>query len=122
MAVFWLDSVNHKAFNENGSFEQNVISQKFESGIERLYLKNSSSKKIHSISINMKYKPNEDCEFKRFLYWYDNFLLSRSENFYFPNILNPSDDKDTWKEYKMTSEPTWSGQNPKTVSFNIEEV
>lgn len=117
MAVNWCNDVNTDAYGMDTGVLNNVIRVEYESGKEKTYLKNSSPKKIFTFMLSMNDK-GTNSEYKKFWDWYDNVLLSGSLSFMFPNLFTHSG----LKEYKMTAEPTATGQNPKEVTISVKEV
>lgn len=117
MIVEWAENVNDKAYGLQASSINNLIEVKFESGKTRSFNKNSIGKKSFSFSIDMNDEGN-DSEYKRFWIWYDTELCGRANTFLFPDLLNRGVDV----EYRMTAEPTATGQRVKTVNISVEEV
>lgn len=89
----------------------------FESGKKRYYMLNTAPKKSFKYTVTMIDDGSATCEFRRFLFWYENTLLSGTETFLFTNLVTHSGTA----EYRMTSEPSWSGQLIKEVTINVQE-
>lgn len=93
----------------------NVEETTFESGKSRYTLKNSSPKKIHKCSFLVKTKTEETT----FWNWYENTLLSRTQNVRLTNLVTHSGNK----EYQMTEEPSFTNsQYPKECTVTFKEV
>ena len=115
--VAWPDGVNQKAYGMSIDYEDNKVEIEFDSGKKRTYLKNSSPKK--EFSFNLKFDDSgANSEFKKFLSWYDNVLLSGTQSFAFPNLIT----HEGTSEYKMTDTPSARGQKYKEVSFSVIEM
>lgn len=112
--VLWPTGVNTNAYGMSTGVKENVKATEFESGKSRTFLLNSEPKRIFSFNIDFW----SDEEEKAFWTWYDNVLLSGSESFSFPDLLEHTGDG----EYVMTDTPSVSGQMPKTVSISVREV
>lgn len=115
--VAWPQDVNQKAYGMSTEYEDNLVKIQFDSGKERTYLKNSSPKK--EFSFNLRFEDSGvNSEYKKFLNWYENVLLSGSQSFEFPNLITHSGTA----EYKMTDTPSARGQKYKEVSFSVIEM
>lgn len=115
--VAWADGVNQKAYGMSTEYEDNLVKIQFDSGKERTYLKNSSPKK--EFSFNLRFEDSgANSEYKKFLNWYENVLLSGSQSFEFPNLITHNGTA----EYKMTDTPSARGQKYKEVSFSVIEM
>lgn len=115
--VAWADGVNQKAYGMNTEYEDNLVKIQFDSGKERTYLKNSAPKK--EFSFNLRFEDSgANSEYKKFLNWYENILLSGSQSFEFPNLITHNGTA----EYKMTDTPSARGQKYKEVSFSVIEM
>lgn len=102
------------AYGMETGVKENIKMTEFESGKARTFLRNSAPK--HTFSFNIDFW--SDDEERAFWTWYDNVLLSGSESFAFPDLMEHTDDT----EYIMTDTPSVSGQMPKTVSISVREV
>lgn len=112
--VLWPTGVNTNAYSMSAGVKENIKVTEFESGKSRTFLLNSAPKRVFSFNIDFW----SDEEEKAFWTWYDNVLLSGSESFSFPDLLEHTGDA----EYVMTDTPSVSGQMPKTVSISVREV
>lgn len=117
MAVAWPLGVNTDAYGMDIGGGDNVATLEFESGKARTYLKNSKSKKVFSFVIEME-DVGTSSEFKTFLAWWDNTLLSGSLSFLFPNLITHSGNI----EYRATQTYSATGQKRKEVKFTVEEM
>lgn len=117
MAVFWPSGVNTDAYGMDNGGGNNVTFVEFESGKARSFLKNSAPKKVFSFVIEME-DVGETSEYKTFIAWWDNTLLSGALSFYFPNLITHSG----LKEYRMTDSYSSTGQKNKEVKFSVEEM
>jgi hypothetical protein len=116
MAVAWPATVNTDAYGLETTPIENVERILFESGKERTYLKNSSGRKRHAFMLSME-DVGDDSEYKTFLDWYNDTLLSGSLTFNFPNLITHTGTK----EYKLLNY-TASGQKRKEVTLEVEEA
>lgn len=116
MAVAWPATVNSNAYGMDTTLIENVERIQFESGKERTYLKNSRGRKQHSFIVAME-DVGADSEFKTFLTWYDDVLLSGALTFLFPNLITHSGTK----EYRLINY-TANGQKRKEVTLEVEEA
>lgn len=115
--VLWPDGVNQKAYGMNAEYQDNLVKVEFDSGKERTYLKNSSPKK--EFNFNLRFEDvGANSEYKKFLSWYENVLLSGSQSFEFPNLIT----HEGTAEYKMTDTPSARGQKFKEISFSVVEM
>jgi len=117
MAVSWSTMVNTKAYGMDTGGGENVESIEFESGKARTYLKNSVPKKVFSFVIRMN-DVGATSEYKYFLAWWDNTLLSGALSFYFNDLITHSG----LKEYRATQTYSVTGQKYKEVTFSVEEM
>jgi hypothetical protein len=115
--VAWPVGVNQDAYGLDISGGNNVASIEFESGKARTYLKNSSPKKIFSFLLYLD-DTGATSEIKKFVTWWDDVLLSGSESFAFPDLLNRGVDT----EYRMTETYSASGQKKKEIALAVEEM
>lgn len=114
MAVEWSQDVNKDFYGMTRTTEENVITTKFESGKERLRLKNSVPKMVFSVQLALKTWAEE----RSFWEWYDSTLLSRTETVNLPDFMGSG----ITKEYRMTEEPSGEGIDPKTLTLTFKEV
>lgn len=117
MAVNWPAGVNQKAYGMETSPIENVERIEFESGKARTFLKNTAAKKAHTFMLSME-DVGASSEYKLFLAWYENVLLSGALSFYFPDLI--THDGDT--EYRLLEPFSASGQKRKELSFSVEEM
>lgn len=117
MAVSWPSGVNTKAYGMDIGGGENTESVEFESGKSRTYLKNSAPKKVFSFLLYMD-DVGSSSEFKTFVAWWEQVLLSGSLSFYFPSLVSLSG----LKEYRPTETYSASGQHKKEVSISVEEM
>lgn len=117
MAVAWPSGVNTDAYGMDLGGGDNVAVIEFESGKARTFLKNSAPKKVFSFVIEME-DIGASSEFKTFLDWWDNTLLSGSQSFLFPNLVTHTG----LIEYRPTQTYSATGQKNKEVKFSVEEM
>lgn len=117
MAVAWPIGVNKEAYGMDTSPGDNIERVEFESGKSRTYLKNSAPKKIHSFMLALE-DSGDGSEYKLFVAWWDDVLLSGSLSFLFPNLITHGADK----EYRPTGTYSATGQRLKEVSLSVEEM
>lgn len=117
MAVSWPSGVNTNAYGMDIGGGDNVTSVEFESGKARTYLKNSAPKRVFSFIIEME-DVGAASEYKVFLSWWNNTLLSGALSFLFPNLITHSG----LIEYRMTQTYSSSGLKNKEVKFSVEEM
>lgn len=117
MAVSWAVGVNTDAYGMETNPGDNVIYTEFESGKSRTILKNSAPKKVHSFMLAME-DSGASSEYKTFVAWWDDVLLSGSLSFLFPNLITHSGTK----EYRATGSYSASGQRLKEVTITVEEM
>lgn len=104
-----------KFYGMTTSSVSNRETVQFESGKPRDFLKDSTSRKIHSVSFRIVSMDEE----LFFWDWYDNILLSGTQTIKMKDFLNP----EGFKEYRMADEPqTNDAQFPKEFSVTFEEV
>ena len=120
MAQNWDSHVNQKLYGLGGGYNDNIEKVDFKSGRVVYYKKNSLPKKKYSLSldVNDSMKDNGKTEFEWFLHWYETTLASGTQHFYLTDITTHLGTR----EYRFTTEPTWSGQKTKTLSLEFEEV
>ena len=116
--VAWPVAVNQDAYGLDISGGDNVESIEFESGKARTFLKNSAPKKVFSFLLSMD-DVGASSEFKVFVAWWDDVLLSGSESFEFPDLLNRGAGD---VEYRPTGTYGAIGQRRKEVSLTVEEM
>jgi hypothetical protein len=95
----------------------NVEYTVFESGKARTFLKNSAPKKVFSFILSLE-DVGASSEFKTFITWWEETLLSGSLSFTFPNLITHSGNA----EYRPTQTYSVSGQKLKEVSISVEEM
>jgi len=117
MAVAWSASVNTNAYGLDIGGGDNVERVEFESGKSRTYLKNSVPKKLYSFILSME-DVGSSSEFKAFVTWWENTLLSGSLSFLFPNLITHSGTS----EYRPTGTYSANGQKRKEVTISVEEM
>lgn len=117
MAVSWPSGVNTDAYGMDQGGGDNVAYIQFESGKARTFQKNSASKKVFSFIIDME-DVGATSEFKTFLSWWDNTLLTGALSFLFPDLITHSG----LKEYRTTQDYSATGQKNKEVKFTVEEM
>jgi hypothetical protein len=117
MAVSWPSGVNTNAYGMDIGGGDNVTSVEFESGKARTYLKNSAPKRVFSFIIEME-DVGAASEYKVFLSWWNNTLLSGALSFYFPDLITHTG----LKEYRMTDTYSAVGQKHKEVKLSAEEM
>ena len=94
--------------------QENVETVEFEAGKKRYYLKNSSPKKVHTLSFTL-WKREEEVAFWR---WYEEDLLSRTQTVQLTDLVT----NQGLKEYRMTEEPNIpDSQFPKECTVTLEE-
>lgn len=116
MAVAWPETVNTDAYGMDTSPIENVERIQFESGKERSYLKNSRGRKQHTFLLEME-DVGALSEYKSFLTWYSDTLLSGSLTFSFPDLVTHSGTR----EYRFLDYGA-TGQKSKEVSITVEEA
>ncbi len=110
----WPSGVNRNFFGLTTTVKENVKTIEFESGTKRTYLKNTTPKKKYSVSLSL-WSKNEEVAFWN---WYNDTILSGSLTFAFSDFTT----QDRITEYRLVSVPSISGQYPKTLTLQIEEV
>lgn len=110
----WASNVNQNFFGLTTTVNENVNTIEFESGVKRTYLKNTTPKKKHSLSLNLWTKTEEVA----FWNWYEDTILSGSLTF----GLTDFSTQNKITEYRLVSVPSVSGQYPKTIILQLEEV
>ena len=114
MAVSWFRN-NEKFYAMSTGSVPNVETTEFESGKNRMYLKNSTGRKSHKVSFVL-WKSSEETAFWN---WYDNTLLSRAEYVQLTDFISGSG----IKLYQMTEEPSIpDSQYPKECQVSFEEA
>jgi hypothetical protein len=125
--INWNPYVNQVLSIEGDTaYEENYVqSLKFDSGKERLYLKNNFVPKIFSLSIELDNRAiittgKHNTEFKQFIYWYEFGLRYGTLPFYFPRIRFPG-------EIGIYQFVPGSLQHPEagavvTASFSLKEI
>ncbi|MDR2742874.1 MAG: hypothetical protein LBB98_12085 [Treponema sp.] len=96
--INWNPYVNKELSIEgNTSYDENYVqSLRFNSGKERLYLKNNFVPKIYSLSIELDSQRivttgKYNTEYMQFIYWYEYGLRYGILPFYFPRIQSPGE-------------------------------
>lgn len=110
----WPKAVNTDFYGLTTSAKENVQTVEFESGAKRTYLKQSVAKKTFQFSLTLWTLEEE----KAFWTWYDDTILSGSLTFGLTDLLTGSGTT----EYRLTSQPSVSGQHPKSLSLTVEEA
>lgn len=114
MAVSWFRN-NEKFYAMSTGSVDNVVVTEFESGKNRMYLRNSTGRKSHQVSFTL-WKKTEEIAFWN---WYDNVLMSRSEYVQLTDFISGSGTK----LYQMTEEPSIpDSQYPKECQVTFEEA
>jgi hypothetical protein len=116
MAIAWPGAVNTDAYGMDTSPIQNVERIMYESGKERVYLKNSRGRKQHTFIIDME-DVGATSEYKAFITWFNDTLLSGALTFDFPDLITHSGTR----EYRMLDYGA-TGQRMKEVSITVEEA
>lgn len=116
MAVAWPLAVNTDAYGMDTAPVENVERIQFESGKDRVYLKNSRGRKQHTFLLAMN-DVGAASEYKQFIEWYENTLKSGSLSFTFQNLVTHSGTK----EYRLLDYSA-TGQRVKEVSITVEEM
>lgn len=115
MAVNWSPRVNTKFYAMSAGAKENIEETEFESGIVRTNLKSSSMRRRFTVSFPLRSREEENF----FWDWYDNTLLSRTQNFVVTDFVR----RDRLTEYRMTGEPDVDGsQYPKKATIEVEEA
>lgn len=117
MAVSWPSGVNQDAYGMDTSGGDNVEYTDFESGKKRTHLLNTTPKKQFSFMLNL----NDDgagSEYKLFVAWWEQTLLSGSLSFLFPDLITHSSNT----EYLATEAYSVTGQLNKEVTLTVEEM
>lgn len=116
----WCNKVNQNFYGLDSSYTENTKSISFSSGRKITYLKNTTPKKKYALllSVDDLKKIEGKTEFEWFLDWYENTILSGTEEF----LLNDVITHKGLKSYVLSSIPTWKGQAIKQISLTIEEV
>lgn len=113
MVNWW--KVEEKFYGMTTATKENIETVEFESGKPRDFLKDSTPRKIHSVSFKIVSKDEEIF----FWDWYENTLLSRTQTVKLIDLLKG----EGFKEYRMASEPqTNDSQYPKEFTTSFEEV
>jgi hypothetical protein len=96
--INWNPCVNKELSIEGGAAYDDDYAQslKFDSGKERLYLKNNFVPKIYDLSIDLNDRAvvtagKYNTEYKQFVYWYEYGLRYGVLPFYFPRIGFPGE-------------------------------
>jgi hypothetical protein len=96
--INWNPYVNKELSIEGGAgYEENYVqSLTFDSGKERLYLKNNFVPKIYSLSVELDNRRivttgKYNTEFMQFIYWYEYGLRYGTLPFYLPRIEFPEE-------------------------------
>lgn len=110
----WPGTVNTDFYGLTTSVKDNLQTVEFESGAKRTYLKSSEAKKTYSFSLTLWTLEEEEA----FWSWYDDTILSGSLSFGLTDLLTG---KGT-TEYRLTGQPSVSGQYPKELSLSVEEA
>lgn len=110
----WPSGVNRNFWGLSTSVKDNLQVVEFESGAKRTYLKNSQAKKTFSFSLSLWTKAEE----MSFWGWYEDTILSGSLTFALPDFITHA----ALTEYRLTGQPSVSGQYPKTLTLNVEEA
>lgn len=115
--VTWPATVNTDAYGMETTVIENVERVEFESGKARTYLKNSAQKKQFSFLLSMD-DIGPSSEYKTFVEWWDDTLLSGSLSFGFPDLITHTGTT----EYRPLGPYTSSGQKRKEVTIAVEEM
>lgn len=115
--ISWSSAVNTKAYGMETDGGDNFETVSFESGKQRLYLKNNTAKKIFTFSLAMD-DTGASSEYKTFVEWWENTLLSGTLPFYFPDLITHSGNT----EYQATKTYSVTGQKTKIVTLSVEEM
>ena len=115
--VTWPATVNTDAYGMESTPIENVERIEFESGKSRTYLKNSAQKKQFSFLLTMK-DVGASSEYKDFVEWWDNTLLSGSLSFGFPDLITHTGTT----EYRPIAVYSATGQKRKEVTLTVEEM
>ncbi|QQO10215.1 hypothetical protein [Breznakiella homolactica] len=113
--IQWMEGVSKKIYDAALQFSDNVETVEMKSGKIKRYLKNSAARRIYSVKLDLANDNTPECEYNRFMDWYEKYLRYGTETFYF-NKLNSHG----YAEYTITR-LTSDGQNPKTVTMEWEE-
>ncbi|WP_147612331.1 hypothetical protein [Treponema pectinovorum] len=117
--IAWAKGVNKKVYGLNITQSNNFTEVTFESGLKRRYLNDFRAYKQYSFKITLNDSPNDSqSEYKKFLNWYENTLMSGALSFSFIDF----DDIKKTKEYFFAQAPTVQGQALKEVSISLQEA
>lgn len=115
--VSWPAEVNQGAYGMEATLIDNVERVEFDSGKARTYLKNSAQKKLFSFLLSME-DVGPASEYKAFVSWWDDVLLSGSLSFGFPDLITHTGTT----EYRPMSNYSATGQRRKEVTIAVEEM
>lgn len=110
----WPGNVNTDFYGLTTTVKDNLETVEFESGAKRTYLKNSVAKKTYTFSLTLWTNEEE----QNFWSWYNDTILSGSLTFALTDLLTGSGTT----EYRLTSQPSVSGQYPKELTLTVEEA
>jgi hypothetical protein len=114
--VAWPPNVNTKAYGMSVAIIPNFKETEFESGKPRRYLINSSPKRSFTFNIEMT-DDGSGSEYKAFLAWFTDVLLSGVNTFSFPNLITHTGLTEYWLDDFSSS-----GQLKKEVSLSVREA
>lgn len=118
----WPSNVNTRAYGQDSSYKENRDELEFKSGRRVYYLKTSTARKTHSVSLKFDDEiivSGGKTEFGLFLNFFETTIKSGTVPFYFPDVTIR--DGATVRAYTMSETPTWSGQKVKEVTLTLEE-
>ncbi len=122
MAAEWSENVNARFYGQDGGYAENTEKVEFKGGRTVEYLKNSTPKKTHAVSLCVgdTGTPVKDgrTEFGHFLDWYENTVMSGTVPFYLTDLTTGSGRR----LYRLTEPPSWTGQRHKEISLVLEEA